>query len=151
MYFRIIHLGKYITINQLFLLFLTDEPKYWYFEIIIIMHKCVMTGGMVIVGNGTPTQPLVAMIIQMIFLLIVLKMAPYNDDLDDWSSFVCSLALTLTTNRYFTKIFQSFLFIGMYNQYKISSNLIFTLLRCCTCFLINAYWTISHINVCCHT
>ena len=61
------------------------------------MHKCVMTGGMVIVGNGTPTQPLVAMIIQMIFLLIVLKMAPYNDDLDDWSTFVCSLALTLTT------------------------------------------------------
>merc|ERR1711865_1132262 len=31
------------------------------------------------------------------FLLIVLKLAPYNDDLDDWSSFVCSLALTLTT------------------------------------------------------
>merc|ERR1711865_850610 len=73
------------------------EPKYWYFEIIIIMHKCVMTGGMVIVGNGTPTQPLVAMLIQLIFLLVVLKMAPYNDDLDDWSSFVCSLALTLTT------------------------------------------------------
>ena len=24
-------------------------------------------------------------------------MAPYNDDLDDWSSFVCSLALMLTT------------------------------------------------------
>ena len=33
----------------------------------------------------------------MTFLLIVLKLAPYNDDLDDWSSFVCSLALTLTT------------------------------------------------------
>ena len=61
------------------------------------MHKCVMTGGMVIVGNGTPTQPLVAMLIQLIFLLVVLKMAPYNDDLDDWSSFVCSLALTMTT------------------------------------------------------
>ena len=52
---------------------------------------------MVIVGNGTPLQPLVAMLIQMIFLLSVLKMAPYNDDLDDWSSFVTSLALTLTT------------------------------------------------------
>ena len=52
---------------------------------------------MVIVGNGTPLQPLVAMLIQMIFLLSVLKMAPYNDDLDDWSSFITSLALTLTT------------------------------------------------------
>ena len=56
-----------------------------------------MTGAMVIVQNGTPLQPLVAMLIQMTFLLIVLKLAPYNDDLDDWSSFVCSLALTLTT------------------------------------------------------
>jgi hypothetical protein len=56
-----------------------------------------MTGAMVIVQNGTPLQPLVAMLIQMTFLLTVLKLAPYNDDLDDWSSFVCSLALTLTT------------------------------------------------------
>merc|ERR1711865_308499 len=73
------------------------EPKYWYFEIIIILHKCIMTGAMVIVENGTPLQPLVALLIQMMFLLIVLKLAPYNDDLDDWSSFVCSLALTMTT------------------------------------------------------
>ena len=56
-----------------------------------------MTGAMVVVENGTPTQPLVAMLIQLMFLLVVLKMAPYNDDLDDWSSFVCSFALTLTT------------------------------------------------------
>ena len=56
-----------------------------------------MTGAMVIVKNGTPLQPFIAMLIQMIFLLVVLKLAPYNDDLDDWSSFVCSLALTLTT------------------------------------------------------
>ena len=76
---------------------ITDEPKYWYFEIIIILHKCIMTGAMVIIKNGTPLQPLIAMLIQMTFLLVVLKMAPYNDDLDDWSSFVCSLALTLTT------------------------------------------------------
>jgi len=56
-----------------------------------------MTGVMVVVENGSPTQPLVAMFIQLMFLLVVLKMAPYNDDLDDWSSFVCSFALTLTT------------------------------------------------------
>ena len=56
-----------------------------------------MTGAMVVVENGTPMQPLVATFIQLMFLLVVLKMAPYNDDLDDWSSFVCSLALMLTT------------------------------------------------------
>merc|ERR1711865_1025628 len=36
------------------------EPRFWYFEIIIIMHKCLMTGAMVVVGSGTPLQPLVA-------------------------------------------------------------------------------------------
>jgi hypothetical protein len=51
---------------------------------------------MVIISNGTPLQPLIAMLIQMVFLLVVLKTAPYKNDLDDWSSFVCSLALTLT-------------------------------------------------------
>ena len=56
-----------------------------------------MTGAMVVVENGSPTQPLVAMFIELMFLLVVLKLAPYNDDLDDWSSFVCSFALTLTT------------------------------------------------------
>ena len=56
-----------------------------------------MTGAMVVVGNGTPMQPLVAMFLQLMFMLLVLKLAPYNDDLDDWSSFVCSFALTLTT------------------------------------------------------
>ena len=52
---------------------------------------------MVVVGNGTPMQPLVAMFLQLMFMLLVLKLAPYNDDLDDWSSFICSFALTLTT------------------------------------------------------
>merc|ERR1712166_1676184 len=47
------------------------EPKYWYFEIIIILHKCIMTGAMVIVENGTPLQPFIAMLIQMIFLLMM--------------------------------------------------------------------------------
>ena len=56
-----------------------------------------MTGAMVIVANGTPQQPFIAFFIQATFLLLVLKVAPYKDDLDDWSSFVCSLALTLTT------------------------------------------------------
>tara|TARA_B110001469_G_C9531479_1_gene264187 strand:- start:478 stop:780 length:303 start_codon:yes stop_codon:yes gene_type:complete len=55
---------------------ITDEPKFWYFEIIIIMHKCIMTGAMVIVENGSPTQPLVAMLIQLMFMLLVLKLAP---------------------------------------------------------------------------
>ena len=56
-----------------------------------------MTGAMVVVSSGKPQQPLVAMLIQVSFLLLVLKLAPYEDNIEDWSSFICSLALTLTT------------------------------------------------------
>jgi len=93
------HKSSLLTCNLFYIYSLnnTDEPKFWYFEIIIIIHKCIMTGAMVVVGNGTPMQPLVAMFLQLMFMLLVLKLAPYNDDLDDWSSFVCSFALTLTT------------------------------------------------------
>ena len=93
------HKSSLLTCNLFYIYSLnnTDEPKFWYFEIIIIIHKCIMTGAMVVVENGSPTQPLVAMFIELMFLLVVLKLAPYNDDLDDWSSFVCSFALTLTT------------------------------------------------------
>ena len=85
------HLGFFFGVHR------RTKVLVHYFEIIIIMHKCIMTGVMVVVGNGTPIQPLVAMFLQLVFLLVVLKMEPYDDDLDDWSSFVCSFALTLTT------------------------------------------------------
>ena len=105
-----------------------DEHKYWYFEIIIILHKCIMTGAMVIVESGTPQQPFIAMLIQAMFLLLVLKVAPYNDDLDDWSSFVCSLALTFTTFAGFLLMIeanstqQPVLSVGVLTTFLIASN-----------------------------
>merc|ERR1712166_36672 len=100
------------------------EPRFWYFEIIIIMHKCLMTGAMVVVGSGTPLQPLVAMLVQMIFLLSVLKMAPYNDDLDDWSSFISSLALTLTTLAGYTLMIKT----GRLDDFVLAPEIITTFL-----------------------
>jgi len=74
-----------------------DEPRWWYFEIIIILHKCIMTGAMVVIARGSAAQPLVATLVQMSFLLLVLKAGPYQEGSDDWGSFVCSFVLTLTT------------------------------------------------------
>ena len=36
------------------------EPQYWWFELVIILHKMFMTGAMCVIGSGTPLQPLVA-------------------------------------------------------------------------------------------
>jgi hypothetical protein len=72
------------------------EPQYWYFECIIIMHKMLMTGALCVIGTGTSMKPLVAILFQLFFLLLVLKLAPYEDDDDDLSSLLSSLAITLT-------------------------------------------------------
>ena len=46
---------------------------------------------------GTPLQVLIAELIMLMHLLIVLKLAPYQNDSEDWTSFVSSLTLFLTT------------------------------------------------------
>ena len=46
---------------------------------------------------GTPLQVLIAELIMLMHLLIVLKLAPYQNDSEDWTSFVSSLTLFLAT------------------------------------------------------
>ncbi len=56
-----------------------------------------MTGALCIIGDGSMLQPLVGTLFQLMFLLAVLKLSPYDSDDDDLSSFVASLALCLAT------------------------------------------------------
>ena len=65
-------------------------------RIVIVIHKMLMTGAMVVIAPGTSAQPLVATLFQLFFLLLVLKLAPYDGDADDYSSFIASLTLALT-------------------------------------------------------
>ena len=57
---------------------------------------CICRGAMCIIAAGTSAQPLVATLFQMAFLLCVLKLAPYDGDVDDQASFIAALTLTLT-------------------------------------------------------
>ena len=61
------------------------------------MNKTVMCGGLVMAAPGTPLQVLIATLIMLSHLLVVLKLAPYESDGEDSSSFLSSLTLTLTT------------------------------------------------------
>ena len=56
----------------------------------------LLQGALVIIGANTTVQPLVGTLFQLAFLLVVLKLAPYQGDEDDVASFWSSLALTLT-------------------------------------------------------
>ena len=57
----------------------------------------MMCGGLVMAAPGTPFQVLIATLIMLCHLLVVLKLAPYDSDGEDTSSFLSSLTLTLTT------------------------------------------------------
>jgi hypothetical protein len=72
------------------------EAKYWWYELVIIIHKMFMTGAMCVIGSGTPIQPLVACLFQLSIVMVNLKLGPYESAEDDWSAFVSGLTLQLT-------------------------------------------------------
>ena len=56
-----------------------------------------MCGGLVILAPGSPFQILAAILIMLLHLLVVLKLAPFIKDSEDWSSFISTLGLCLTS------------------------------------------------------
>ena len=56
-----------------------------------------MTGAMCVIAPGSSLQLLVAVLVTLIYMLLVLKTAPYEEDSEDYTSFVACLTLTLTT------------------------------------------------------
>ena len=56
-----------------------------------------MCGGLVLAKPGTSFQVLLAILIMLCHLLLVLKLAPYHASTEDWTSFISSFTLTLTT------------------------------------------------------
>ena len=76
--------------------FHTDEPPYWYWEVTVILKKMMLTGAMTIVAPGSSAQVVIALLIVMVNMLLVLKLAPFLDDADDWLAFLTSVQMMLT-------------------------------------------------------
>ena len=53
----------------------------------ILLNKTLMCGGLVVLAPGSPLQVLFAILIMQFHLLIVMKLAPYVKDSEDWSAF----------------------------------------------------------------
>ena len=56
-----------------------------------------MTGALVVIAKNSPVQPMIAVLFQVAFLLVVVKLSPYDSSDDDLSSFVTSLTVLLMT------------------------------------------------------
>ena len=72
------------------------EPQYWWFELVLLLNKTLMCGGLVVLSPGSSYQVLFAILIMFFHLLAVLKLAPYHKDSEDWSSTTCTMTLMLT-------------------------------------------------------
>ena len=83
--------------NALGGMYMQYEPKYWWFEIFLLINKTMMCGGLVMFKPGTSIQVLVATLIMLCHLLVVKDLKPYESNGEDYSSFLSSLTLTLTT------------------------------------------------------
>jgi len=64
---------------------------------VVILQKMIMTGAMCVVAQGSSVQLLIAILVMLMYMLLVLKTAPFEADSEDWSAFVACVALTLTT------------------------------------------------------
>jgi hypothetical protein len=78
-------------------LYLQYEPEYWWFEMVVILQKMIMTGAMCVVAQISSVQLLIAIMVMLMYMLLVLKTAPFEADSEDWTAFVACVALTLTT------------------------------------------------------
>ena len=63
---------------------------------LVIFKKMLLTGAISIVNPGNPLQVVVAILIVLINLLLTLKLAPFEDDTDDWLAFLTSFQMFLT-------------------------------------------------------
>ena len=86
----------YITQFRLGPFFQSFKPRFWWFEVIIIVYKAILVGVLSVVAPHTPLQLFLALLICIAYMLLVLKAAPYITQNLDTLSFLCSLSLSST-------------------------------------------------------
>jgi hypothetical protein len=72
------------------------DPKWFFWEVLLMINKCMLTGAMCAIAPGTPLQLLVAVIVCASYLLLVLHASPYRGILEDRLAFGTSLSLSFS-------------------------------------------------------
>jgi CRP-like cAMP-binding protein len=92
------------TQRRLGFLFESYEPGYWWWECVLLVQKCIMTGLLVIIAPGTTLQLFIGFLFAIIYMMLVLRLGPYVGDQEDVLSFLASVSLSLTMLAGFTNI-----------------------------------------------
>jgi hypothetical protein len=72
------------------------EPPFWYFEIIEMMRKLVLTAGLVLVKPGSTAQILLGILVCFFYCVAQMNLKPLLEDNDDYLSQAASVQLFLT-------------------------------------------------------
>merc|ERR1711865_45465 len=77
-------------------LFQQYEPQFWYWEVIEMIRKLLLTGGLVLAADGTSAQFLIAQVISLLYLVLVIRKLPYENDTDDILQTLASVSILFT-------------------------------------------------------
>ena len=77
-------------------LFQQYEPSFWYWECIEMIRKLMLTGGLVLAADGSSAQFLIAQIISLLYLVLVIRKLPYENDMDDVLQTIASVSILFT-------------------------------------------------------
>jgi hypothetical protein len=72
------------------------EPDYWFFEILEMMRKLVLTAGLVLVSPGSTAQIFLGILVCFFYCCATMNMKPLLDDNDDYLSQAASVQLFMT-------------------------------------------------------
>ena len=83
------------TVNLFGSLYLAYERPYWYWEAVEMLKKMVLAGGLVIVAAGSSAQVLIGVLISLFYLIVVVRLEPFDDVVDDRLQMATSLQILL--------------------------------------------------------
>jgi uncharacterized membrane protein len=64
-------------------LYETYEPEFWMWESVEMIKKAFLTGGVLLISPGSSTQILSAIFVLLFYLMLVIRLEPYDDLVDD--------------------------------------------------------------------
>ena len=98
------HLTKHHMVKmRLGSLYHSYEKEYWWFEIVYIIQKMLLVGALGVIAIGSPLQLLLAVLVCAIFLLVLVRTAPFESDHLDILNIFTSISLSLTLFAAFAK------------------------------------------------
>ena len=77
-------------------LYAVYEREYYYWEVVELFRKLLLTAGLVVVENGSPVQLLLGLFIAAVYIVAFTQYQPFEEDLDDMLQIICSFQIIVT-------------------------------------------------------